>query len=333
MQNSRKFLLLEAVDLVRKSNEIVSSLCTGPKKNFPDRTDHEKAILKDLHDKLRDILCSERVGTENIRSIGDYNNSIGKIHLRKISGSLQSFGQTNEMNETFLETYEALYLLEMNRLIVYYNSVVVSLEQAYEIFLNNKEGDLSLEEYFVFSTLNKVGYILKKFNPNTIYNQEKDNVDTPEDCTRSKRKNMEIEAGSSKKLKSDLSLQSHSEESIIKDLIDQSIYEESIEEKCRNIFASLNVIKLSSGEVLLAKKKKRNTALQYNFDLYNPRKIYKKSHPPYPDYRISLLRFNQNCPDRDELLELYNSHEIKCPIIAVYIDNHLKMTGFIYKFS
>uniref|UniRef100_A0A1B0DDJ6 tRNA-splicing endonuclease subunit Sen54 N-terminal domain-containing protein n=1 Tax=Phlebotomus papatasi TaxID=29031 RepID=A0A1B0DDJ6_PHLPP len=184
MQNSRKCQLLEAVDLVRKSNEIVSPLCTGPKKNFPDRTDHEKAILKDFHDKLRDILCSERVGTENIRSIGDYNNSIGKIHLRKISGSLQSFGQTNEMNETFLETYEALYLLEMNRLIVYYNSVVVSLEQAYEIFLSNKEGDLSLEEYFVFSTLNKVGYILKKFNPNTIYNQEKDNAETPEDCTK-----------------------------------------------------------------------------------------------------------------------------------------------------
>lgn len=248
------------------------------------------AILKELHDKLRDILCSERVGTENIRSIGDYNNSIGKIHLRKISGSLQSFGQTNNMNETFLETYEALYLLEMNRLIIYYNSVVVSLEQAYEIFLNNKEGDLSLEEYFVFSTLNKVGYILKKFNPNTINNQEKDNAETTEECTRNKRKNLEIEAGSSKKIKSDHSLQSFSQESIVKDLIDESIYEERIEENCRNIFASLNVIKLSSREALLAKKKKRNTALRYNFDLYNPRKNYKKSHPPYPDYRIFLLR-------------------------------------------
>ncbi|XP_059619254.1 tRNA-splicing endonuclease subunit Sen54 [Phlebotomus argentipes] len=324
MQSPQEIQLLgslaSAEELVRKSNETIASFCTGSKKNFPDGSSAEFQKLGELYSNLRDILSQERIGTENNRLVGEYNSSTRKILLRKIFGSIQYFGHANEQNETFLEPHEALYLLEMNRLIIYYNSVIVSLEQAYEIFLHAQEDCLTLEEYFVYSSLNKLGYIVRKFNPNIIYSI---GIECPRGSPKGKRKITEDEPSSSKKFKADEPSTSYSGESTVNDLINLSP-----EMEFESVFESFNVIKLTPGKDNLAKQ-----TLKFSFDLYNPTKIYKKSQPPAPDYRILVLRSDQNCPERDDLMQLYNSCETKGPIIVVYLDNNLKMSGFLYKFA
>ncbi|XP_055688074.1 tRNA-splicing endonuclease subunit Sen54 [Lutzomyia longipalpis] len=337
MENSQELKLLSAKDLAQKSTEntpSISSYTPGSKKNSLDRSDQEVAKLAELHDNLKEVLSLERVGTENTRIIADYNSTTGQIRLRKISGTLQSFGQTNELNETYLEPYEALYLLEMNRLIIFQNTVVMSLEEAYEIFLNHES--LSLEEYFIFSFLNKLGYIVKKFNTNTTYNAEKvSDIECTESSSGSKRKNISNECGISKKLKGENLTQSYTKGSIIEHLIDEAT-EEQCSENLKSSFASFSIVHLTSGGNKLTTENNLTAGmrkLSYAFDLYNPRKIFRKSQPPPPDYRVVFSRFDQAGLSRDELMNLHESHELKCPILAIYIDDHLKISGFLYKFA
>ena len=50
---------------------------------------------------------------------------------------------------------EALFLLECNNLLVTFGEVDMSLQQGYELLLND---GCSLEEYWTFSTLSRLGY-------------------------------------------------------------------------------------------------------------------------------------------------------------------------------
>lgn len=49
-------------------------------------------------------------------------------------------------------------MFPQNRLELYYDSVLVSLEQAYALLLNNRDDDKAHEKYFIFSNLSKAGY-------------------------------------------------------------------------------------------------------------------------------------------------------------------------------
>ncbi|GAB0092552.1 hypothetical protein DMENIID0001_075540 [Sergentomyia squamirostris] len=320
MQNCGEFNLLGADDLVRKSCETISQFTTGLKKNIPDGSDEEVARLNELHNNLFDVLSLERIGAENVRSIGEYCPETDKVLLKKVFGTLQIFGQTNAA-ETFLEPHEALYLIEMNRLIVFYNSVVMSLEQAYTIFLNY----ISPEEYFVFASLSKLGYIVKKFYPGIIYTEESTSADHWIPSTSSsggkRKKSSHDDESPTKKMKS---------QNVTKDLslINQLMDEIPFSDDLQTIFSSFSVIELTPEPQSL-----KQITLKYTFDIYNPRRLFRKSHPPPPDFRLILQMFEKESPEREDLLVLLASNEVKCPIVVAYLDDHLKMSGFLYKFA
>lgn len=48
--------------------------------------------------------------------------------------------------------------VKQNRLELYYDSVLVSLEQAYALLLNNQHDYMSHEKYFIYSSLSRAGY-------------------------------------------------------------------------------------------------------------------------------------------------------------------------------
>lgn len=69
-----------------------------------------------------------------------------------------------------MQPHEALYLMETGRLEVRLNDVVMSIEQAYTIFLDPRN-DLSFEEYLVYSYLSRAGYIVYQNDPEAEINK------------------------------------------------------------------------------------------------------------------------------------------------------------------
>lgn len=60
-----------------------------------------------------------------------------------------------------------------NRLELYYDAVLVSLEQAYALLLNNQQHDARAnEKYFIYSNLSKAGYIVQPHRQHIQANQE-----------------------------------------------------------------------------------------------------------------------------------------------------------------
>lgn len=69
-----------------------------------------------------------------------------------------------EDNVNYLKPHEALHLMEMKRLEVLFEMVVMSMEQAYLMFLDT-QNKISLEQYLVYSYLIRAGYYVMQHNP------------------------------------------------------------------------------------------------------------------------------------------------------------------------
>ncbi|XP_058463651.1 uncharacterized protein LOC131437960 isoform X2 [Malaya genurostris] len=116
---------------------------------------------------LRLLLTQQRVGKVDTYSIGEWIDERRGVKITKAVGKWNLFGYVEDQNR-FVEGYEALHLMELNRLVVYWNSVVISLEQAYTLFLGYP-GSISLEEYQVYNTLMRAGFYVLKCNSGRSY--------------------------------------------------------------------------------------------------------------------------------------------------------------------
>ncbi|XP_058828265.1 tRNA-splicing endonuclease subunit Sen54 [Topomyia yanbarensis] len=131
-----------------------------------DEIQHQEYISQ-MKGELYLMLAQQRVGKAETYSTGEWMTDRRRVKITKAVGKWNIFGYIED-HSRFLEGYEALHLMELNRLIVYWNSVVVSVEQAYSIFLGYT-GSLSLEEYQVYNTMMRAGFYLLKCDSNRTY--------------------------------------------------------------------------------------------------------------------------------------------------------------------
>lgn len=120
-----------------------------------------------IKNEFRTVLAQQRVGKAEMYSEGEWDNKRKRIRIRKAVGKWHIYGYL-ENKVQYVDGYEALHLLEMNRLIVFWDTVLISLEQAYTLFLGYPES-LSLEHYKVYSTMMRAGFCLLKFDLNRKY--------------------------------------------------------------------------------------------------------------------------------------------------------------------
>lgn len=66
-------------------------------------------------------------------------------------------------NVQYLHPHEAVHLIEINRLELYHNRVIVSLQQAYCLLLGGVDC-MAAETYFVYSTLMRSGFVAELFD-------------------------------------------------------------------------------------------------------------------------------------------------------------------------
>ncbi|KAL1392848.1 hypothetical protein pipiens_012178 [Culex pipiens pipiens] len=134
-----------------------------------EEPDQAEAVQR-LKDEFRLLLAQNRVGKADLYSEGEWQRDRKRVRLRRTAGKWNLYGYMEDKVH-YLDGYEALHLMEMNRLLVYWNSVLVSLEQAYTLFLGYEES-LSLEEYQVYNSLMRAGFYLLKFDCNRKYRPE-----------------------------------------------------------------------------------------------------------------------------------------------------------------
>lgn len=129
-----------------------------------DESTSQDTSYKESLESLHQLLRLERVAFGNKIAQGVFEADPHRVRLESSVGLKNTIGYfVNQIHH--LRPHEALYLIEMSKLRVTYDEVIMSLEQAYQIFLNC-ENAICLEEYLVYSHLMRCGYNMKLYNPN-----------------------------------------------------------------------------------------------------------------------------------------------------------------------
>ncbi|CAK9815526.1 tRNA-splicing endonuclease subunit Sen54 [Anthophora quadrimaculata] len=115
----------------------------------------------------RNLIAIERVDRISQLASAEWLPAQKRAKVKKHSGQdWSSFGLEKD-GALYLIPEEALFLLETNCLELTWNDVPLSIQQAYELLIDNVE--CTLEEYRVYSQLVRYGYRIQRF----IYNSER----------------------------------------------------------------------------------------------------------------------------------------------------------------
>lgn len=165
MLKLNKFLNYSGHQLV-ESNERIEEFALaarGSKSTTAEEDFNEPESLKtEQHiENLKEMLRLERVTMSSKISKGVYELDKNRVKVTFQAGKWKV--GFHEDNVKYLRPHEALQLMEMKQLEVTFDSVIMSIEQAYEIFLDPDNG-VSFEEYLTYSYLIRAGYFVEQHN-------------------------------------------------------------------------------------------------------------------------------------------------------------------------
>lgn len=158
------------------------------KRNYPPDPNSKEAVedLLEIHNRIEQLfarsddspLLDQSVKTDSAQDDDDSRalrnisiNSVGFLNISRKQIELKSYRgldrylicHDEEAGYHYMKPLEALYSLEMNKLLIYHNSVPLSLAEAYELLLTSDDrlinSGQSFREYLVFKHLNRIGYI------------------------------------------------------------------------------------------------------------------------------------------------------------------------------
>uniref|UniRef100_A0A182JU26 tRNA-splicing endonuclease subunit Sen54 N-terminal domain-containing protein n=1 Tax=Anopheles christyi TaxID=43041 RepID=A0A182JU26_9DIPT len=331
--------------------------------SLADFDETRKADLERMKDQLRCLLSQERVSKTDSISEGVWENDHHRIRLTKVEGKWQSFGY-EDASGMYVESYEALFLMEMNRLMVKWNGVAVSIEQGYSLFLGHPE-TLTLEEYQVYSILVRSGYYVLRYDPVRKYcTAELDAPSAEERCVWSNLYKMlnqpnpredvlvmpeevklleTVKRSMQKYCRLIRNPSSNSEESCNEPAYKKHKSENassSVEssdgfrkiEQFRRMFDRFDIVhSLNEAEPLVKADPAEENSLQLVFDLFaTESQTFKKSLPPLPIARIIVRRSSQRMLTFGELQSLYRQQQAPVPLMLMLVSDSLSVHCFLY---
>lgn len=95
-------------------------LSRGLKVKFRQNEIYENLKIEENRESLKSLLSLERIAPHKCRAHGIYESEKNRILVTKIEGKW-TYGYS-ENNQKYLEPFEALYLIEMVRILVTSNS-------------------------------------------------------------------------------------------------------------------------------------------------------------------------------------------------------------------
>ncbi|RNA09906.1 tRNA-splicing endonuclease subunit Sen54 [Brachionus plicatilis] len=213
-------------------------------------------------------------------STGVWLSERNHVRLIKVKGKfIHTMGYVDDKCD-ILYPEEALYLLETSNILIYLENeddqIPMSVQQCYELFF--KSDDLSLNDYKIFKSLIRHGYIVRRVDKVVLSELAKAENKMPDE------NNGPV-----------ISKQNHG-------LLNKS-----------EIFLKLNNLISNVSEMELYEKikdKVKTSNFRFIFEVYQPNKSFRKSKPQVkPSYRIATRRncgnFNQlTLPSLNDLIHL-----------------------------
>ncbi|XP_037959639.1 uncharacterized protein LOC119688994 [Teleopsis dalmanni] len=146
----------------------IENINLGDKRDVKTDNPEEAKELEIFYEQLYNSLTTQPpIHNKRIEAVWDHEKQA--VRVVKKQGKMDKFGYTSN-KELYLEYFEALFLLEDNRLLLNYYGMPATLEQAY-LLLIGEEASIKYAEYTVYSTLTRMGYILVKYR-NCRYSKE-----------------------------------------------------------------------------------------------------------------------------------------------------------------
>ncbi|KAL0103039.1 hypothetical protein PUN28_018382 [Cardiocondyla obscurior] len=160
----------------------LKTLPRNGKKHFePDNSWLQNIQIEKGLKNRRDLLNIERVERISELASAEWLPAQKKALVTKRSGQDWSNFGLEKNGSLYLLPEEALFLLETNCLELFWNDLSCSIQQAYEILIDNLT--CTLEEYRVYSQLIRYGYHIQRY----IY-EESDKCSRSDELTTVKRK-------------------------------------------------------------------------------------------------------------------------------------------------
>jgi len=112
-----------------------------------------------------DLIGEQRIELLSCISTAEWCPEERKAKLtRKVGKHFEVLGH-HLNNEDWLFPEEALYLLEIKSLELYYGGVRLSIERSYSLLLESYNDKCSLQEYMTYSYLSRLGYKVLRHSP------------------------------------------------------------------------------------------------------------------------------------------------------------------------
>ncbi|MGH0129237.1 UNVERIFIED_CONTAM: hypothetical protein FKN15_024697 [Acipenser sinensis] len=138
----------------------------GQKDFLPDGSQRQSEKLRRGLEEHWKLVSEERVERQGSLVKAEWKPKDNVVVLKSPAGKFWQTMGYSEQGKQFLQSEEALYLMECGNVEVFYRELPLSVQEGYELMLSNRT--ISLQQYQVFSHLKRLGYIVNRFDARLV---------------------------------------------------------------------------------------------------------------------------------------------------------------------
>ncbi|XP_068631557.1 uncharacterized protein Tsen54 [Battus philenor] len=145
----------------------------------------EEKQIQSAIESRKQLIEAERIEKSGVLSHAIWEQNLNLALVTQKSGGHWQYMGHNIKQNLYLYPEEALFLMEVNSLLLKYNDVKVSLQQAYSLLLRDKT---SINQYKVYASLSRLGYkVFRHKETNTTLNESSQSCETQNTSNESTR--------------------------------------------------------------------------------------------------------------------------------------------------
>ncbi|KAL4708695.1 hypothetical protein ACJJTC_017374 [Scirpophaga incertulas] len=135
----------------------------GNKDITPNNSWLEKQQIQSAIESRKQLIGAQRIEKSGVLCHAVWQEDLRLAEVTQQTGNFWNFIGLTKDKKLYLKPEEALFLIEVNSLLLTYNDVTVTLQQAYALLLRE---DVSVTKYKVYSSLSRLGYkVLQHIDP------------------------------------------------------------------------------------------------------------------------------------------------------------------------
>lgn len=73
--------------------------------------------------------------------------------------------------------------------------------------------------------------------------------------------------------------------------------------------------------------------VEFDFDLYLAQPSFKQSDPGPPNFRILIIKSNEQSPTRETIVKAYLKPAVRAPILVFYVNELMRVSAFLHRIS